>query len=122
MTEDEMVGWHHWLSGTEFEQDLGDGEGQGSLAAVHGVTELDPTERMNWTDISKWLFFKKLEPNRKTGIKQGQRFHRQVKKFAFKHMNTHLLFVIDFKIQFKTMMNCHFLIICWTKIIKLDEE
>ena len=31
MTEDEMVGWHHWLNGYEFEQTLGDG-GQGSLA------------------------------------------------------------------------------------------
>ena len=30
-TEDEMVGWHHWLDGYEFEQALGDGEGQGSL-------------------------------------------------------------------------------------------
>ena len=30
-TEDEMVGWHHQLSGREFEQALGDGEGQGSL-------------------------------------------------------------------------------------------
>ena len=32
MTEDEMVGWHHRLNGYEFEQALGDGEGQGSLA------------------------------------------------------------------------------------------
>ena len=31
MTEDEMVGWHHLLSGHEFEQTPGDGEGQGSL-------------------------------------------------------------------------------------------
>ena len=30
-TEDEMVGWHHRLNGHEFEQTLGDGEGQGSL-------------------------------------------------------------------------------------------
>ena len=30
-TEDEMVGWHHQLNGHEFEQTLGDGEGQGSL-------------------------------------------------------------------------------------------
>ena len=30
-TEDETVGWHHWLDGYEFEQALGDGEGQGSL-------------------------------------------------------------------------------------------
>ena len=29
--EDEMTGWHHWLNGQEFEQALGDGEGQGSL-------------------------------------------------------------------------------------------
>ena len=32
MTEDEMVGWCHWLNGHEFEQALGDGEGQGSLS------------------------------------------------------------------------------------------
>ena len=30
-TEAEMVGWHHWLNGHEFEQALGDAEGQGSL-------------------------------------------------------------------------------------------
>ena len=29
---DEMVGWHHGLNGHEFEQALGDGEGQGGLA------------------------------------------------------------------------------------------
>ena len=40
MTEDEMVGWHHQLNGHEFEQELGDGEGQGSWrATVHGVTK-----------------------------------------------------------------------------------
>ena len=32
MTEDKMVGWHHRLNGHEFEQALGDGEGQVSLA------------------------------------------------------------------------------------------
>ena len=31
-TEDEMVGWHHGLNGHEFEQALGVGDGQGSLA------------------------------------------------------------------------------------------
>ena len=31
MTEDEMAGWHHRLNGHEFEQTLGDSEGQGSL-------------------------------------------------------------------------------------------
>ena len=32
MTEDKMVGWHHQLNGHEFEQALGVGDGQGSLA------------------------------------------------------------------------------------------
>ena len=32
ITEDEMVGWHHWHNGYEFERTLGDGEGQGNLA------------------------------------------------------------------------------------------
>ena len=32
VTEDKVVGWHHRLNGHEFEQTLGDSEGQGSLA------------------------------------------------------------------------------------------
>ena len=32
MAEDEMVGWHHRFNGHEFEQTLGNSEGQGSLA------------------------------------------------------------------------------------------
>ena len=32
LTEDEVVGWHHQLNGREFEQALGVGDGQGSLA------------------------------------------------------------------------------------------
>ena len=46
MTEDEMVGWHHRLDGHEFEQTLGDDEGQGSLVCCSpwGCKELDMTE------------------------------------------------------------------------------
>ena len=33
--EDEMFGWHHWLDGHEFEQALGDSEGQGSLGCCN---------------------------------------------------------------------------------------
>ena len=48
LTEGEMVGCHHWLSGHELEQATGDGEGQGSLECwVHGVTVSDMTERLN---------------------------------------------------------------------------
>ena len=48
-TEDEMVGWHHRLNGHEFEQAMGDGEGQGSLMCCSpwGCKELDTTERLN---------------------------------------------------------------------------
>ena len=48
-TEDEMVGWHHQLDGHEFEQALGDGEGQGSLTCCSpwGRKELDTAEQLN---------------------------------------------------------------------------
>ena len=53
-TENEMVGWHHWLNGHEFEQAPGVGDWQGGLACCsHGVAELDRTERLNWTDNLK---------------------------------------------------------------------
>ena len=39
MTENEMFGWHHQLDGHEFEQAPGVGDGQGGLAAVHGVAK-----------------------------------------------------------------------------------
>ena len=49
MTEDEMAGWHHRLSGHEFEQAPGDSGGQGSLACCSpwGRRELDTTETLN---------------------------------------------------------------------------
>ena len=54
-TEDEMVGWHHGLNVHEFEQTLGDGEGQGCLACCSpwGRKESDTTERLN--NNSKWF-------------------------------------------------------------------
>ena len=40
MTEDQMVGWHHWLSGHEFEQTQGDvRDREAWCEAVHGVAE-----------------------------------------------------------------------------------
>ena len=46
MAEDEMVGWHHRFSRHEFEQALGDSEGQGNLVCCSpwGCKELDTTE------------------------------------------------------------------------------
>ena len=49
MTEDEMVGWHHWLSRREFEQAPGVGDGQGNLECCSpwDHKESDSTERVN---------------------------------------------------------------------------
>ena len=46
MTGDQMVGWHHQLNGHEFEQALGDGEGQGNLvcSSPWGRKESDKIE------------------------------------------------------------------------------
>jgi len=87
MTEDEMVGWHHWLDGHGFVWTLGVGDGQGGLACCcsWGLKESDKTEWLNWTELKithaelffsafllsivfffkKYLFFKTL----KKGIK-----------------------------------------------------
>ena len=43
MTEDEMVGWHHRLDGHEFEQTLGNDEGQGA-GSPRGCKEPNTTE------------------------------------------------------------------------------
>ena len=55
MTEDEMVGWHQWLNGHEFEQALGDHEGQGSLVYCNpwGCKKSDTTEWRNWTKLGQ---------------------------------------------------------------------
>ena len=71
MTEDEMVGWHHWLGGHEFEQTPGAGDRQGSLACYspRGHKKSGRIEWLNWTDdeyvqfcknsqneFAKWLY------------------------------------------------------------------
>ena len=52
-TEDEMVGWHHWLNGHGFGWTPGVGDGQGGLACCSswGYKESDMTERLNWTEL-----------------------------------------------------------------------
>ena len=57
MTEDEMVVWYHQLNGHEFEQALGVGEGQGSLARCSPWSgkELDTIERLNIFSLGLFL-------------------------------------------------------------------
>ena len=81
LTEDEMVGWHHWLDEHEFEWAPGVGEGQESLVCFSpwGRKELDMTERlinndvkgkreekvdaMNLTIFEKWYCYTLSKPN-----------------------------------------------------------
>ena len=62
-TEDEMVGWHHWLHGHEFEQTPGDSEGQGSLAcySLWGWTQL-----IDWATIISVQFSHSVVSNSAT--------------------------------------------------------
>ena len=63
-TEDEMVAWHHWLNGHEFEQTLGDDE-QGSLACCSpwAHKESDMTYWLNNHNISTIAFHLDLSSN-----------------------------------------------------------
>ena len=59
MTEDEIVGWHHWLHGHGFEQALGDGDGQGvRCAAAHGATK-SQIWLSDWTTITTFSWRKR---------------------------------------------------------------
>ena len=53
--EDEMVEWHHWLNGHEFEQIPGDSEGQGSLVCCSPtVPEVTESQTLSsWTTTTK---------------------------------------------------------------------
>ena len=52
MTEDEIVGWYHWLDGHGFGWTLGVGDGQGGLVCCspRGRKQSDTTEWLNWTE------------------------------------------------------------------------
>ena len=51
-TEDEMVGWHHWLDGHGFGWTPGDGQGGLVCCGSWGRKELDITEWLNWTELN----------------------------------------------------------------------
>ena len=59
MTEDEMVGWHHWLNGQEFAQTLRDNEGQGSLVYCSSwdrkKLDMTVTERQQMSKVMDFM-------------------------------------------------------------------
>ena len=99
MTEDEMVGWHHWLDGHEFEQAPGIGNGQGSQVCCSpwGCKDWDMTERLNWLiDFNDCLVTKTLpdfiprflfpSQDKCSKSKQNQKI--------FKHFKGHIYFFL----------------------------
>ena len=50
-TEGEMVGWHHWLDGHEFEQVLREGEGQ-NPSVLHSMDSQRRTRLRDWTELN----------------------------------------------------------------------
>ena len=60
--KDEMVAWHHWLNGREFEQVLGVGDGQGGLFYCSPFAN-SWTKLSNWTELSLYAILQLLYPS-----------------------------------------------------------
>ena len=115
MTEDEMVEWHHWLINShEFEQGLGVGDGQGSLACCSpwGLKESDMTELLNWTELKERdLSVLPLPPSQ--ALLQTQDFRNKAW--------TALVIFFFFNIVAFWTVNCHSLIGGWCQEGKLGQ-
>jgi len=102
MTEDEMVGWHHQLDGHGFEQALGVGDGQGSLACCSPWSrkELNTTEQLNWFDtVGKYSATSK-------GLLPVENWMGEVRGFNY---ICDALFKNSFAANMKNVNNCWFL-------------
>ena len=58
-TENEMIGWHHWLNEHEFEQTQGDNEGQGSLVCCSSCGR---RVGRDWTATSMYRIYIQEDP------------------------------------------------------------
>ena len=54
-TEDEMVGWHYWVNGHEFEQTLGNGKGRGRLVCCSPWGPKNRTQLSDWTTTANFI-------------------------------------------------------------------
>ena len=109
MTEDEMVGWHHRLSGHKFEPTPGDGEGQGSLACCSpwGCKESDTTERLknNNRTTPEW----QCASSRVRALTEREREREGAKDNLWPKSN--ILFISNFRSYSSETDFCHILII-----------
>ena len=94
-TEDEVVGWHHWLGGHESESALGVGDGHGSLAysSPWGCQDSDMTEQLNWTEELKGCSQGRCDSSEITEVPW------EVEPPAKKLLRTSDLLVVDFSSQ-----------------------
>ena len=88
-TEDEMVGWHHWHNGHEFEQTPRDSEGQGSLVCCspRGCKESDTTERPNNKGTHTIAAFSPVD-SRAGGVEAGGQTSQEVTTAKLWHLNS----------------------------------
>ena len=85
-TDDEMVGWHHWLNGHGFGWTPGVGDGQGGLVCCGSWgrkewTRLSDWTELNWTELKDWRQKKRvvedeMDGNRLNGV-HGPEYSRK---------------------------------------------
>jgi len=73
MTEDEMVGWHHWLNGHGFGGTPAVGDRQRGLACcgLWDHKESDMTEQLNWTKQPRGVGWGGMLEGRSSGRGHG---------------------------------------------------
>ena len=89
-TEDEMVGWHHRLSGHEFELTPAVDDGQGGLACYSpwDCKQSDMTKWLSWAELCVWNYTKhwrcRYPPVLKESVKMRIMTERGIIKHAVK--------------------------------------
>ena len=78
MTEDEMVGWHHWLNGHEFEQALGVGDGQGKRSVLHSMGSQSWVTELNWTELRLQQHVNQKIPDDQEEFRKGRGTRDQI--------------------------------------------
>ena len=131
MTEDEMVGWQHWLDGHKFEQGPGVGDGQGSLAwfSPWGYKESDINcfthsvfEGLKQTIISlDWSQIHALLRLFYGSISAKERCHHSLLLFLLSsHNSKHVFKSVIFEASYNWI--CFHLLVILNKLLKFHKQ